>query len=70
MRWIFAIVLGGLLLAGGAAGCERPLFPETMPRTQYERYDKLRGQYSPRQEPRRRGGDPQPNLRQRLRPYN
>ncbi len=50
------------------AGCEKALFVENMPRTQYERYERLRGRYVPAQRfgP---GGKPEPALRERLSPY-
>lgn len=52
-----------------AAGCEKPLFPETLPRTQYERFDRIRGINSPKEQigPT---GEVQPALRERLTPYN
>lgn len=37
------IVAAGLF----AAGCQKPLFPESADRTQYDQYDRLRGQYVP-----------------------
>lgn len=68
MRWwrvvgLWSVVAAGCLL--GAAGCEKPLFPEGLPRTQYERYDRLRGRYTPAEEPNRFGGT-EPALRERL----
>ena len=36
-----------LPLACGLLGCEQALFPSDMPRTQYERADRLRGRYIP-----------------------
>ena len=66
MRRLF---LAGLLCLGaaGLGGCEKPLFPESMPRTQYERYDRLRGRYIPSQQMNAYGGA-QPALRERLAP--
>jgi hypothetical protein len=59
----------GLMGLGAATlgGCEKPLFPETMPRTQYERYDRLRGRYIPSQQMNVYGGS-EPALRERLSP--
>lgn len=51
----------------GSIGCERPLFPEDLPRTQYERYDRLRGRYIPSDDQNAHGIS-QPNLRERLTP--
>ncbi len=31
----------------GVWGCEQALFPEEMPRTQFERYDRMHGRYVP-----------------------
>lgn len=58
---------GGVLL--GMGGCQQPLFPEQMPRTQYERFDRLRGVYTPK-ESVGPYGDPVPALRERLQPYD
>ncbi len=54
-----------LLLLAVVAGCEAPLFPEELPRTQYERYDRLRGQ-TRADDGGLYGSDK--NLRERLRP--
>lgn len=48
-----------------AGGCEKPLFPENMPRTQYERYDRLRSRYVPTEQVNAYGGS-EPALRERL----
>lgn len=53
--------------AGAVGGCEKPLFPENMPRTQYERYDRLRGRYTPAEQANVYGGS-EPALRERLSP--
>jgi hypothetical protein len=58
-----ALVLTALLLFG----CEKPLFPQNLPRTQYERYDRLRGRYVPAQQLNAFGGS-EPALRERLSP--
>ena len=51
----------------GLCGCEKPLFPRDLPRTQYERYDRLRGQYIPAESINEFGGF-EPALRERLSP--
>ena len=63
------LCLAGMVTLGVLAvgGCEKPLFPENMPRTQYERYDRLRGKYIPGQQMNAYGGG-QPALRERLSP--
>ncbi len=50
----------------GAAGCSKPLFPDNTYRTQYDHYDRLRGEFV---EARQTDpyGRPVPALRQRLR---
>jgi hypothetical protein len=53
--------------AAPMTGCEKPLFPENLPRNQYERYDRLRGRYVPAQQQNAYGGA-EPALRQRLTP--
>jgi len=50
-----------------AGGCEKPLFPNDMPRTQYERYDRLRGRTVPAEQQNAYGGT-EPALRERLSP--
>jgi len=67
MRWylLILLVLSGLFVAG----CEKPLFPETLPRTQYERFDRIRGTHTPKQQIGPSGVE-QPALRERLTPYN
>lgn len=59
------LAVAGVAMLGG---CQQPLFPENMPRTQYERFDRLRGVYTPKE---RVGqfGDKVPALRERLQPY-
>jgi hypothetical protein len=63
MRRAAAIIalLSGLLLAG----CQRALFPDNEPRTQFEVYDQMRWGYVPLEEPDV-FGTPQPALRSRL----
>jgi len=66
MRWWLLMLTLGCLLS---AGCEKPLFPEALPRTQYERFDRIRGIHTPKEQigPT---GTAQPALRERLTPYN
>lgn len=50
-------------------GCQEPLFPDNVPRSQYERYEALRGEAAPRYAPSRSPTGPrQPALRERLAP--
>ena len=55
--------------AGGAGGCQQALFVDGTTRTQYERYQSLRGEYRPvrRVTPL---GEERPALRQRLAPLD
>jgi len=46
MRWWLLIISVSWVFA---AGCEKPLFPENLPRTQYERFDRIRGIYTPKE---------------------
>jgi hypothetical protein len=62
---LMAIVLVGV---AAATGCEKPLFPEPTARTQYERYDRLRGRYAPAEQ-NNVYGQSEPALRDRLSPY-
>lgn len=55
------------LAAVGPLGCGQALFPSDMPRTQYDRYDRLRGRYVPA-EHRTAQGEVEPALRERLTP--
>lgn len=45
------------------------MFPEELPRTQYERFDRLRGVYTPK-DTRDVYGESVPALRERLQPYD
>ena len=59
---------GGVLLVialGAAGGCQRALFPEKEPRTQFEAYDRMRYGNVPMEQPDV-FGNPQPALRERL----
>lgn len=49
------------------AGCNKPLFPESAPRTQFEKFDTMRSGAAPKDEPDV-FGTPQPALRARLAP--
>ena len=70
LRLLVLGVCGAALLM--SVGCREPLFPDRAPRSQYERYDALRGEAAPRYEQQRgRGPGPrQPALRERLRPHD
>jgi len=59
-----AVVLGLALLAT-AGGCQRSLFARNNARTQFERFELMRGDYRPADEPDV-FGNPQPALRARL----
>jgi len=54
-----------MLLLAGLVGCHKPLFPKDQPRTQFELYERVRGNYTPLEEPDV-FGNPQPALRARL----
>lgn len=58
-----AAVMGAAVLA--AAGCAKPLLSPTEPRSQYSRYDLVRGQFAP-QYIEDEFGRRMPNLRGRL----
>jgi hypothetical protein len=49
------------------SGCHKVLFPQTEPRTQFEKTDALRDRFTPVQEPDV-FGNPKPALRARLSP--
>ncbi len=59
----------GILLAAtiAASGCQKALFGDELPRTQYERYQVLRGKYRPEHTENAFGAQ-RPALRQRLAP--
>jgi len=59
--WIVTV----LIAAAALMGCEQKLLSDKQPRTQYERYDRLRGRYVP---PTQRGpyGEEVSALRERL----
>lgn len=60
---VWTVVIGAMV--GG--GCQRVLFTENLPRSQYQRYQELRGQ---ERRTREIGlyGEEKPALRERLRP--
>ena len=60
-----AAALAGTLILLGTAGCSKPLFDPTQPRSQYDRYDRIRGQFAP-QYVEDEFGQRHPNLRGRL----
>ena len=62
---LMAVSAAGALLI--AAGCTKPLFPESAPRTQFEKFDAMRTGAAPKDEPDV-FGTPQPALRARLTP--
>ena len=63
LKFATAVALGF-----GLVGCEQALFPEGLPRTQFERYDRLRGRYVSPDQANKFGGS-EPALRDRLSPY-
>ena len=65
-RLIWVIILASAWM--GLGGCERPLFPDNVGRTQYERYDRQRDRYVPSEQVNAYGGA-EPALRARLTPY-
>jgi len=66
-RALWAGLALGVAAACLAGGCQKALFPQDAPRTQFERYDTLRGGATPAEEPDV-FGRPQPALRARLTP--
>ncbi|MFM7808823.1 MAG: hypothetical protein ACKPEA_13005 [Planctomycetota bacterium] len=62
-RWWMVLALAPLL----ACGCQKVLFPQSEPRTQYQKADTLRDRFTPLQEPDV-FGNPKPALRARLAP--
>lgn len=67
MRRGVAVGLLALASATGLTGCQKPLFPESAPRTQFEKFDTMRSGAAPKEEPDV-FGTPQPALRARLTP--
>jgi len=69
MRFVtFSAGLALFAAAGVLSGCEQSLFSERLPRTQYERFDRMHGRYAPKEQVGP-GGFEQPALRERLRAY-
>jgi hypothetical protein len=62
-----AATLAALAVLAVAAGCQKPLFPENAPRTQFEKFDTMRSGAAPTEEPDVFGAT-QPALRARLTP--
>jgi hypothetical protein len=62
------IAVSYVAITATLTGCSKPLFPDNAYRTQYDQYDRLRGQFV---EPRQTDpyGKPVPALRERLRQY-
>lgn len=58
-----------LLVVTLLAGCQKALFPDDQPRTQFETYDRARTGFVPLEEPDV-FGKPQPALRSRLQQPN
>ena len=59
------VVVGLLVAVSLLGGCHRTLFPENVPRTQYEKYDRMRNRYTPIEEVDE-FGKARPALRARL----
>lgn len=66
MRYLFTVGMFTAVIVFNF-GCEKPLFPRNLPRTPYERYQRLHGQGRVESEENAYGGQ-QPALRERLRP--
>jgi len=56
-------------LMGASLGCEKSLLPDDLPRTQYDRHDRLSGRYIPVNTGGGPLGSETPALRERLSPY-
>ena len=61
--WVLAALFPAMVISG--LGCAKALFPKSSNRTQYDQYDRLRGQYVS-EELTDVYGRPQPALRARL----
>lgn len=57
-----------MLMGFAVGGCEKALFPDKYPRTQFERYDRAHGRFTPSAQTGPYG-DERPALRERLSPY-
>lgn len=62
-----ALAAAACVAAVAVAGCTKPLFPESAPRTQFDKFDSMRSGAAPTEEPDV-FGTPQPALRARLAP--
>ena len=62
---LLTAALGAAVATPLLTGCQRALFPEDEPRTQFEAHDRLRYRYTPLEEPDA-FGHPRPALRARL----
>ncbi len=58
-----------MALVCGVAGCQKQLFPQGAPRSQYDRYAMLRGKMSPEKRTNQFGVE-EPALRDRLAPLD
>ena len=67
MRRIVCAMMLAAMTLGVLGGCQEALFPQDKPRTQYERYDRLRGRYTPTERVNAYG-QTEPALRSRLDP--
>jgi hypothetical protein len=63
-RLLIPLLLGTLLFSS-AAGCQKQLFPEDEPRSQYDRFDTIRDRRAPRRVENALG-ESKVNLRGRL----
>lgn len=64
---IAALSLMAILVLAPLGGCQKSLFPEDQPRTQFEAYEVMRQRYVPLEEPDV-FGTPRPAIRARLTP--
>jgi hypothetical protein len=58
----------GVLMVAAMAGCQANLFPSAVPRSQFEAYDRSRGEFVERQASGYKGHKEIP-LRERLKPH-
>jgi hypothetical protein len=65
-RLLVTALLAGAAIAGGP-GCQRVLFADRTPRTQFESFDRMRQRYVPTEEPDV-FGNPRPAIKARLAP--
>jgi hypothetical protein len=67
-RFVRTALLAALLAAAALlGGCQDPLFPKDAPRSQYARYEALRGRERPQNQVNTFGRE-EPALRERLQP--